>query len=97
MKPFSWRAVLVGLAVCAAPFAAAAQGAGCNPALSNSAYAAGAGCLMRFLQQALDDPDPAGCGRCSVWTGQLPGPGARPGRGDHRHGRSAPFKDQPDG
>lgn len=43
------------------------------------AYAAGAGCLMRFLQQALDDPDPADCGRCSVCTGQLPGPGARPG------------------
>ena len=43
MKPFSWRAVPVGLAVCAAPFAAAAQTAGCNPALSNSAYAAGAG------------------------------------------------------
>jgi hypothetical protein len=43
MKPFSWRAVPVSLAVCAAPFAAAAQGAGCNPALSNGAYAADAG------------------------------------------------------
>jgi ATP-dependent DNA helicase RecQ len=42
-------------------------------------YAAGAGCLMRFLQEALDDPDPSDCGRCSVCTGQLPGPGARPG------------------
>lgn len=42
-------------------------------------YAAGAGCLMRFLQEALDDPGPADCGRCSVCTGRLPGPGARPG------------------
>jgi ATP-dependent DNA helicase RecQ len=43
------------------------------------AFAAGAGCLMRFLQEALDDPNPADCGRCSVCTGQLPAPGARPG------------------
>lgn len=43
------------------------------------AFAAGTGCLMRFLQVALDDPEPADCGRCSVCTGQLPGPGARPG------------------
>lgn len=43
------------------------------------AYAAGQGCLMRFLQQALDDPAPAACGRCSVCTGVLPAPGARPG------------------
>lgn len=43
------------------------------------AYAAGQGCLMRFLQDALDDPEPADCGRCSVCTGRLPGPGARPG------------------
>ena len=42
-------------------------------------FAAGRGCLMRFLQQALDDPDPANCGRCSVCTGRLPAPGARPG------------------
>ncbi|HUG25426.1 RecQ family ATP-dependent DNA helicase [Piscinibacter sp.] len=42
-------------------------------------FAGGAGCLMRFLQQALDDPQPGDCGRCSVCTGQLPGPGARPG------------------
>jgi ATP-dependent DNA helicase RecQ len=42
-------------------------------------YAAGAGCLMRFLQEALDDPEPSDCGRCSVCTGRLPGPGARPG------------------
>ena len=43
------------------------------------AFATGQGCLMRFLQQALDDPEPSDCGRCSVCTGQLPGPGARPG------------------
>ena len=41
-------------------------------------YAHGAGCLMRFLQDALDDPEPSDCGRCSVCTGRLPGPGARP-------------------
>jgi ATP-dependent DNA helicase RecQ len=45
------------------------------------AFAAGRGCLMRFLQQALDDPAPADCGRCSVCTGWLPGPGARPAAG----------------
>jgi ATP-dependent DNA helicase RecQ len=42
------------------------------------AYSAGQGCLMRFLQEALDDPDPGDCGRCSVCTGRLPGPGAGP-------------------
>ncbi|SDS38179.1 RecQ family ATP-dependent DNA helicase [Microlunatus soli] len=41
-------------------------------------YAHGEGCLMQFLQQALDDPDPAPCGRCSVCTGELPDPGPRP-------------------
>jgi ATP-dependent DNA helicase RecQ len=40
-------------------------------------YAHGDGCLMQFLQQALDDPDPQPCGRCSVCTGVLPAPGAR--------------------
>jgi ATP-dependent DNA helicase RecQ len=44
-------------------------------------FAGGAGCLMRFLQEALDDPHPSDCGRCSVCTGRLPGPGARPGAG----------------
>ena len=43
-------------------------------------YAHGEGCLMRFLQQALDDPDPQPCGRCSVCTGDLPAPGAHPDR-----------------
>ncbi len=42
-------------------------------------FAGGKACLMRFLQEALDDPDPSDCGRCSVCTGRLPGPGARPG------------------
>ncbi|WP_159618183.1 RecQ family ATP-dependent DNA helicase [Ruania rhizosphaerae] len=41
-------------------------------------YAHGEGCLMQFLQQALDDPDPRPCGRCSVCDGHLPPPGARP-------------------
>ncbi len=36
---------------------------------------------MRFLQEALDDPDPADCGRCSVCDGQLPAPGAAPAAG----------------
>jgi len=38
-------------------------------------YAHGEGCLMAYLQQALDDPSPAPCGRCSVCTGMLPSPG----------------------
>ncbi|MBI4934322.1 MAG: ATP-dependent DNA helicase RecQ [Actinobacteria bacterium] len=42
-------------------------------------YAHGDGCLMAYLQQALDDPSPAPCGRCSVCTGELPAPGAKPG------------------
>lgn len=41
-------------------------------------YAHGEGCLMQFLQQALDDPDPHPCGRCSVCTGALPVPGGAP-------------------
>jgi ATP-dependent DNA helicase RecQ len=41
-------------------------------------YAHGEGCLMEFLQRALDDPDPRPCGRCSVCDGRLPAPGAHP-------------------
>jgi ATP-dependent DNA helicase RecQ len=41
-------------------------------------YAHGEGCLMEFLQRALDDPDPRPCGRCSVCDARLPAPGARP-------------------
>ena len=43
------------------------------------AFAGGTGCLMRFLQEALDDPNPCDCTRCSVCTGRLPAPAARPG------------------
>ena len=41
-------------------------------------YAAGSRCLMQVLTEALDDPDAGVCGRCSVCTGELPSPGARP-------------------
>ena len=41
-------------------------------------FAGGRGCLMEFLQRALDDPDPGPCGRCSVCTGIAPGPGVEP-------------------
>ena len=41
-------------------------------------YAHGRGCLMAYLQQALSDPNPAPCGKCSVCTGQLPEPGIYP-------------------
>ena len=41
-------------------------------------YAHGDGCLMAYLQHALDDPEPAACGRCSVCTGELPAPGRQP-------------------
>jgi len=41
-------------------------------------YAHGEGCLMAYLQTALDDPEPAPCGKCSVCTGVLPGPGTSP-------------------
>ncbi|HPB44712.1 MAG: RecQ family ATP-dependent DNA helicase [Microthrixaceae bacterium] len=33
------------------------------------AYATAATCLMRFLREALDDPEAVDCGRCSVCTG----------------------------
>jgi ATP-dependent DNA helicase RecQ len=33
-------------------------------------FAAGRGCLMQHLQTALDDPNPAACGRCSTCTGE---------------------------
>jgi ATP-dependent DNA helicase RecQ len=41
-------------------------------------YAHGQGCLMAYLQTALDDPSPKPCGRCSVCTGHLPFPGLAP-------------------
>jgi ATP-dependent DNA helicase RecQ len=42
------------------------------------AYAGGARCLMQVLTEALDDPSAGPCGGCSVCTGELPSPGARP-------------------
>ena len=42
-------------------------------------YIRGEQCLMQLLQQSLDDPDAAPCGRCSVCLGRLPDPlGAQP-------------------
>lgn len=35
-------------------------------------YSSGRRCLMQLLQESLDDPTAAPCGRCSVCTGQLP-------------------------
>jgi ATP-dependent DNA helicase RecQ len=35
-------------------------------------YTRGRRCLMQLLQEALDDPSAAPCGRCSVCTGALP-------------------------
>jgi ATP-dependent DNA helicase RecQ len=35
-------------------------------------YSRGRRCLMQLLQESLDDPTAAPCGRCSVCTGQLP-------------------------
>lgn len=50
-------------------------------------YARGDGCLMEFLQHSLDDPAPQPCGRCSVCTGMLPEPGARPSADRIEHAR----------
>jgi ATP-dependent DNA helicase RecQ len=36
---------------------------------SMAAYGADARCLMRTLQEQLDDPEPQNCGRCSICTG----------------------------
>jgi len=41
-------------------------------------YANGRGCLMAWLQQALSDPNPQPCGKCSVCTSRLPAPGLQP-------------------
>src|SRR6266498_1516268 len=38
------------------------------------AYTRGDRCLMQLLQESLDDPSAAECGRCSVCLGQLPSP-----------------------
>ena len=36
------------------------------------AYTRGERCLMQLLQESLDDPAAAPCGRCSVCRGTLP-------------------------
>jgi len=51
---------------------AAIQSARAGEAELMRAYARGRGCLMEYLQQALDDPNPGPCGRCSVCTKELP-------------------------
>ena len=51
-------------------------------------YAHGRGCLMAYLQQALSDPCPAPCDKCSVCTGQLPEPGLRPSESAINEARS---------
>ncbi len=50
-----------------------------------AAYGTDGRCLMRTLQEALDDPDPQDCGRCSVCTEQRFGAAARA-----RAGRAGP-------
>ena len=49
-----------------------------------AAFGADGRCLMRVLQEELDDPDPRDCGRCSVCTGATLRPAARPGAGRAR-------------
>jgi ATP-dependent DNA helicase RecQ len=43
-----------------------------------AAYASGQGCLMAYLQRALDDDSSGPCGRCSVCTDERPGPAGGP-------------------
>ena len=42
------------------------------------AYATTSGCRMRFLRQALDDPEAADCGRCDTCTGSTTAPSTDP-------------------
>ncbi|NHC46790.1 DEAD/DEAH box helicase [Motilibacter aurantiacus] len=70
-----WRATGAGWSFDAERFARLRAARAAEAELM-SRYAAGAGCLMAFLQEALDDPGPEPCGRCSVCTGTLPPPGA---------------------
>ena len=67
-------------------------GAGPPRPTSCAAYARGRGCLMEFLQQALDDPDPGPCGRCSVCTGELPAPGRELDPAEIEAARDAPAR-----
>ena len=50
-------------------------------------------CLMRALQEELDDPDPGDCGRCAVCTGPRYGDALDPAlvRAAHEHLRSQPL------
>ena len=57
------------------------------------AYAHGEGCLMQFLQQALDDPEQRPCGRCSVCTGDAAG--ARAAAVDRDRGGRPPVLPRP--
>jgi len=73
----AWRATGVPYVHDSAKWAALAQVRQQEAGIMRQ-YARGAGCLMAYLQAALDDPSPAPCGRCSVCTGQLPHPGLAP-------------------
>ncbi|HTU28041.1 MAG TPA: RecQ family ATP-dependent DNA helicase [Solirubrobacteraceae bacterium] len=57
-------------------------------------YGADGRCLMRVLQEQLDDPDPADCGRCAVCTGArfADPPAARLVELAGRHLRSRPIE-----
>jgi ATP-dependent DNA helicase RecQ len=69
-----WRATGTGYFYDAAKWSAIVAARSYEADLMRS-YARGAGCLMEFLQRALDDVDPGPCGTCSVCTGEIPGPG----------------------
>ena len=73
----AWRATGVPYVHDSAKWAALAQVRQQEAGIMRQ-YAHGQGCLMAYLQTALDDPSPAPCGRCSVCTGNLPYPGLAP-------------------
>jgi ATP-dependent DNA helicase RecQ len=73
----TWRATGVPYVHDSAKWTALAQVRQQEAAIMRQ-YAHGQGCLMAYLQTALDDPAPAPCGRCSVCTGALPFPGLAP-------------------
>ena len=54
-----------------------------------AAFGADGRCLMRVLQEELDDPDPRDCGRCSVCTAPRFAAAAGPGAGRARPAPSA--------
>jgi ATP-dependent DNA helicase RecQ len=64
-----WESTGTGWTFDAAKYAALRAGRD-NEAELMRAYASEESCLMQQLQNALDDPDPAPCGRCSVCTGK---------------------------